>query len=179
MTELPRRAAARTARLAALPLGYAGRTAVGFGRRLGGAPAEQVLTDVQQRTAEQIFRTLGELKGGAMKFGQALSVLEAGLPEELVAPYRASTPTHRGGWRGALERTTLFGPLEERTFTYEHVQDADGLGDRVASISFIASLPPHERERVVAAARELAEDGPVTVPYRTEVFVCERDAVPA
>jgi predicted unusual protein kinase regulating ubiquinone biosynthesis (AarF/ABC1/UbiB family) len=88
MTELPRKAAARTARLAALPLGYAGRTAVGFGRRLGGAPAEQVLTEVQQRTAEQLFRTLGELKGGAMKFGQALSVLEAGLPEELVAPYR-------------------------------------------------------------------------------------------
>jgi SAM-dependent methyltransferase len=96
--------------------------------------------------------------------------------EELVAPYRASTPTHRGGWRGAFERTTLFGPLEERTFTYEHVQDADGLGDRVASISFIASLAPLERERVVAAARELAADGPVTVPYRTEVFVCDRRA---
>ena len=88
MTELPRKAAARTARLAALPLGYAGRTAVGFGKRLGGKPAEAVLTDVQQRTAEQLFRTLGELKGGAMKFGQALSVLEAALPEEMSAPYR-------------------------------------------------------------------------------------------
>ena len=88
MTELPRKAAARTARLAALPLGYAGRSAVGFGKRLGGKPAEAVLTEVQQRTAEQLFRTLGELKGGAMKFGQALSVLEAALPEELAAPYR-------------------------------------------------------------------------------------------
>lgn len=88
MTELPRKAVTRTARLASLPLGYAGRTAVGFGKRLGGAPAEAVLTEVQQRTAEQLFRTLGELKGGAMKFGQALSVFEAALPEELVAPYR-------------------------------------------------------------------------------------------
>lgn len=88
MTELPRKAAARTARLAALPLGYAGRQAMGLGRRLGGKPAEAVLTDVQQRTAEQLFRTLGELKGGAMKFGQALSVLEAALPEEVSAPYR-------------------------------------------------------------------------------------------
>ncbi len=86
--DLPRRAAARTARLAALPLGYAGRTALGLGRRLGGAPAETVLTDIQQRTAEQLFRTLGELKGGAMKFGQALSVLEAALPEEVAGPYR-------------------------------------------------------------------------------------------
>ena len=88
MTDLPRKAAARTARLAALPLGYAGRSAVGLGRRLGGAPADAVLMDIQQRTAEQVFRTLGGLKGGAMKFGQAMSVLEAALPEDVAAPYR-------------------------------------------------------------------------------------------
>ncbi|MGZ4446220.1 MAG: ABC1 kinase family protein [Nocardioides sp.] len=88
MSELPRKAAARTARLAALPLGYAGRNAIGLGKRLGGKPAEAVMSEIQQRTAEQLFRTLGELKGGAMKFGQALSVLEAALPEELAAPYR-------------------------------------------------------------------------------------------
>jgi predicted unusual protein kinase regulating ubiquinone biosynthesis (AarF/ABC1/UbiB family) len=88
MTELPRKAAARTARLAALPLGYAGRQAMGFGKRLGGKPADAVLSEMQQRTAEQLFRTLGELKGGAMKFGQALSVLESALPDEVAAPYR-------------------------------------------------------------------------------------------
>ena len=88
VTELPRKAAARTARLAALPLGYAGRTALGFGRRIGGQSAENVMNDIQLRTAEQLFRTLGELKGGAMKFGQALSVLEAALPEEVAGPYR-------------------------------------------------------------------------------------------
>jgi predicted unusual protein kinase regulating ubiquinone biosynthesis (AarF/ABC1/UbiB family) len=88
MTELPRRAVSRTARLAALPLGYAGRTAVGMGRRIGGAPAETVLSEVQQRTAEQLFKTLGDLKGGAMKMGQALSILESMLPEEVAAPYR-------------------------------------------------------------------------------------------
>jgi len=89
MPDLPRNAVTRTARLAALPLGYAGRTALGVGKRLGGAPAEAVLTEVQQRTAEQLFKTLGELKGGAMKFGQALSILEGALPEEIAAPYRS------------------------------------------------------------------------------------------
>ena len=89
MTELPRKAVARAARLAALPLGFAGRTAVGMGKRIGGAPAEAVMTEVQQRTAEQLFRTLGELKGGAMKMGQALSIMESALPEEIAAPYRA------------------------------------------------------------------------------------------
>jgi predicted unusual protein kinase regulating ubiquinone biosynthesis (AarF/ABC1/UbiB family) len=88
MTDLPRKAVSRTARLAALPLGYAGRNALGLGKRLGGRSAETVMTEIQQRTAEQLFRTLGELKGGAMKFGQAMSVLEAALPDELAAPYR-------------------------------------------------------------------------------------------
>jgi predicted unusual protein kinase regulating ubiquinone biosynthesis (AarF/ABC1/UbiB family) len=80
----------RTARLAALPLGYAGRTALGLGRRVGGKPAELVAAEVQARTAEQLFRVLGELKGGAMKFGQALSIFEAAMPEELAGPYRAT-----------------------------------------------------------------------------------------
>ncbi|HNA98788.1 MAG TPA: AarF/ABC1/UbiB kinase family protein [Marmoricola sp.] len=88
MADLPRKSVTRTAKLAALPLGYAGRTALGLGKRLGGASAEMVLTDIQQRTAEQLFRTLGELKGGAMKVGQAMSVFEAALPDDLVAPYR-------------------------------------------------------------------------------------------
>ena len=46
--------------------------------------------ELQQRTAAQLFKVLGELKGGAMKFGQALSVLEAALPEEVAGPYRAA-----------------------------------------------------------------------------------------
>ncbi|MGI8577489.1 MAG: ABC1 kinase family protein [Nocardioidaceae bacterium] len=90
MTDLPKKTVARTARLASLPLSYAGRATLGFGRRLGGAPAEAVTEQVQQRTAEQLFKVLGQLKGGAMKFGQALSIFESALPESLVAPYRAT-----------------------------------------------------------------------------------------
>ena len=73
-----------------LPLGFAGRTALGLGKRVGGRPAEVVAAEVQARTAEQLFKVLGELKGGAMKFGQALSIFEAALPEELAGPYRAT-----------------------------------------------------------------------------------------
>ena len=80
----------RGARLAALPGMYAGRTALGVVKKVGGAPAEAVAEQVQRRTVEQLCRTLGELKGGALKLGQALSVLEAVLPEELAAPYRAT-----------------------------------------------------------------------------------------
>src|SRR5947209_10912793 len=90
VSDLPRWAFTRTAKLATLPVGLAGRTALGLGRRLGGRPAEIVAAEIQQRTAEQIFRVLGQLKGGAMKFGQALSVFEAALPPEIAGPYRAT-----------------------------------------------------------------------------------------
>jgi predicted unusual protein kinase regulating ubiquinone biosynthesis (AarF/ABC1/UbiB family) len=90
VTDLPRRAVTRTAKLASLPLSFAGRTALGVGKRLGGRPAEIVAAEMQARTAEQLFRVLGELKGGAMKFGQALSIFEAALPEEVAGPYRAT-----------------------------------------------------------------------------------------
>ncbi len=90
MTDIPKWAISRGMKLAGLPIGVAGRTAVGLGKRIGGRPAEIVASEVQQRTAEQLFRVLGELKGGAMKFGQALSVFEAALPEDLAAPYRAA-----------------------------------------------------------------------------------------
>jgi predicted unusual protein kinase regulating ubiquinone biosynthesis (AarF/ABC1/UbiB family)/HSP20 family molecular chaperone IbpA len=90
MSDLPRHAVTRTARLARLPVGYAGRTAVGTGKRLGGRPAELVNQEIQQRTADQVFRVLGELKGGAMKLGQALSIFEAALPPEIAEPYRAT-----------------------------------------------------------------------------------------
>ncbi|HUY44340.1 MAG TPA: AarF/ABC1/UbiB kinase family protein [Streptosporangiaceae bacterium] len=90
MSDLPRRAVTRTAKLATLPVGLVGRTALGLGKRLGGKPAELVATEIQQRTAEQIFKVLGELKGGAMKLGQALSIFEAALPPEIAGPYRAT-----------------------------------------------------------------------------------------
>src|ERR1700685_2878105 len=89
-SDLPRNSVARTAKFAGLPLGFAGRTALGFGKRIGGRSAEMVAQEIQQRTADQIFRVLGELKGGAMKLGQALSILEAALPPELAGPYRAT-----------------------------------------------------------------------------------------
>jgi predicted unusual protein kinase regulating ubiquinone biosynthesis (AarF/ABC1/UbiB family) len=85
---MPGSSVSRTARLASLPLGAAGRATLGLGKRLSGRPADAVAAELQARTAEQLFAVLGQLKGGAMKFGQALSVFEAAVPEEMAAPYR-------------------------------------------------------------------------------------------
>ena len=80
----------RGAKLAGLGLGFAGRNALGLAKRIGGESADVIAQQIQQRTADQVFRTLGELKGGAMKLGQALSIFEAALPPELAGPYRAT-----------------------------------------------------------------------------------------
>ncbi len=89
MSGLPRHAVTRAAKLATLPLGYAGRAAIGVGKRIGGAPAEAVAAEMHSRAAEHLFSVLGELKGGAMKFGQALSIFESAMPEDAARPYRA------------------------------------------------------------------------------------------
>jgi predicted unusual protein kinase regulating ubiquinone biosynthesis (AarF/ABC1/UbiB family) len=88
VSDIPRSGAARTAKLATLPLGVAGRAAAGWGRRLAGGNGEQISAQLSARSAEQLFAVLGELKGGAMKFGQALSIFEAAIPDELAEPYR-------------------------------------------------------------------------------------------
>ncbi|MGA5766076.1 ABC1 kinase family protein [Streptomyces pseudogriseolus] len=113
MSDLPRKAVTRTAKLAALPLGFAGRATWGLGKRIVGESAELVGRELQQRTADQLFKVLGELKGGAMKFGQALSVFESALPEEVAGPYRAAL-TKLQEAAPPMPTRTVHGVLKER-----------------------------------------------------------------
>jgi predicted unusual protein kinase regulating ubiquinone biosynthesis (AarF/ABC1/UbiB family) len=87
---IPQGSAARSARLATLPLGFAGRSAARLGKLALGRPADVVAAEMRRRTAEQLFAVLGELKGGALKLGQMLSVFEAAFPPEVGEPYRAA-----------------------------------------------------------------------------------------
>jgi predicted unusual protein kinase regulating ubiquinone biosynthesis (AarF/ABC1/UbiB family) len=82
---MPTGALRRSSRLLALPLRHAARTVASAGR-LSSTTAEQIAG----RSAEQVFATLGELKGGAGKLGQALSIFEVALPEEVARPYRSA-----------------------------------------------------------------------------------------
>ncbi|OAN36483.1 ABC1 kinase family protein [Mycolicibacterium iranicum] len=88
VSEIKRGRAARNAKLASLPVGMAGRAALGFGKRLTGKSKDEVNAELLDKAAQQLFTVLGELKGGAMKVGQALSVMEAAIPEQYGKPYR-------------------------------------------------------------------------------------------
>ncbi|ANE81707.1 ABC transporter ATP-binding protein [Mycobacterium adipatum] len=88
MSEIKRGSVARNAKLASLPVGIAGRAALGIGKRLAGKSKDEVTAELMDKAAQQLFTVLGELKGGAMKVGQALSVMEAAIPEQYGKPYR-------------------------------------------------------------------------------------------
>src|ERR1700743_2604981 len=92
VSEIKRKGASRNAKLAGLSVGIAGRTALGFGKRLAGKSQDEVNAELMEKAAHQLFTVLGELKGGAMKVGQALSVMEAAIPEEFGEPYREPLP---------------------------------------------------------------------------------------
>ena len=86
--DIKRGSARRNAKLASIPVGMAGRAALGAAKRLTGKSRDEVNAEMMEKAANQLFSVLGELKGGAMKVGQALSVLEAAIPEEFGEPYR-------------------------------------------------------------------------------------------
>ncbi len=88
VSDIKRGRAARNAKLASIPVGFAGRAALGFGKRLTGKSKDEVQAEMLEKAAHQLFTVLGELKGGAMKVGQALSVMEAAIPEQFGEPYR-------------------------------------------------------------------------------------------
>ena len=95
---------------------------------------------------------------------------------EVMAPF---VPTEQGverPWRDPLETFPAFGEIEERTFEFEQLLDAEGLVERVASISWIARLDDVRREAVLDQIRQLgsARRAPFALPYVTQVFLAER-----
>ncbi|MFW0792404.1 AarF/UbiB family protein [Gordonia sp. CPCC 205515] len=88
MADITRGQGRRNAKLASLPIGMAGRAAAGLGKRMVGKDKDEVQQEMLEKAAEQLFSVLGELKGGAMKVGQALSIMEAAIPDEFGEPFR-------------------------------------------------------------------------------------------
>jgi SAM-dependent methyltransferase len=103
--------------------------------------------------------------------------------QERIHRHRGANPWYTGhAWRVAFEATTEFAPLEHRAFRNVQAVDSAGLVDRVASVSFVATLPPPEREAVFADVLDIVEThgvpgpgGRFEIPYVTDVFWCSRE----
>jgi SAM-dependent methyltransferase len=96
--------------------------------------------------------------------------------------HAGDAPRYRDGrWRAAFAAARGFTPLSEQTFHHLHHLDRAAVLDRFASISFIAALPAADRagvlaeiDQVIAADPSLAGQDPIGLPYRTDLYWCER-----
>jgi len=77
-----------------------------------------------------------------------------------------------------IDASGLFGRVETSVFSFAHALDRDGLLDLVLSRSYLAKLPPPDREPVLDAVGALYDEtaGPdgVQLAYTTECFRAER-----
>jgi SAM-dependent methyltransferase len=95
--------------------------------------------------------------------------------DEIIERHRQDTPAyHSDRWAGAFEDSPLFALADRTEVASEQVLDADGLVDRVLSISYVSALDDAERARVESELRALALPGLEPLAYSTEVFVFAR-----
>jgi hypothetical protein len=91
-----------------------------------------------------------------------------------MAPYRGAAPEHASdAWRAVFDDAAPFVLAAEHRIGSVQRLDADGLADRVLSVSFMAALPADERDAVETRVRALAP-APVELHYTTELFVYAR-----
>ena len=101
---------------------------------------------------------------------------------EIITPYERTAPREKThAWRRAFSGTDLFGRLNALRFPHAQRLDRDGLVERFASVSFIASLPSVVRDEVLGRIRSLADGHPdlagreeFELPYVTELYWCAR-----
>lgn len=164
------------------------RVLPGVEARLGGAEAIPLADDsVDAVTVGQAFHwfrhdeAVPELQrvlrpGGAVALVWNSRDQERPLQRELSELIKPFVPEGRppvGDSAKALARSDLFGAVERRAFPFVQQLDADGVADRIASVSFVAAAPPERRADLDRRLREIvaAEGGVVDFAYVTEVYV--------
>jgi SAM-dependent methyltransferase len=99
---------------------------------------------------------------------------------EIIDRFESGAPRERTReWRRAFSATNYFGALVQRRFQHLQRLDKEGLVDRVASMSFIATLAPDRHAQVLDEVRRLADEhaddkGQIVLPYWTDLYWCVR-----
>jgi ubiquinone/menaquinone biosynthesis C-methylase UbiE len=131
------------------------------------------------RALEEIHRVL--VPGGALATvgnGRDLADPLQREIQAIIGPYLPAADAILS-WIPVVDASPLFGPAEELVTSSEQWFDADGLAERIGTISYVARLPEDERARVLARVRELGEaqpESPFPFRYRTEARVCRAAA---
>lgn len=139
-----------------------------------------------ERAVAEIHRVLARSAGGGV-LGIVFNARDESVGwvarlGALLDRHDRGAPRHRtGAWRIALDASPLFEPLVTTSFRHEQALDIDTLCDRVASISYIASLGDGARAALLDEVRALVATEGATrgrptfvMPYRTDVHVTRR-----
>jgi SAM-dependent methyltransferase len=95
--------------------------------------------------------------------------------DAIIECYRQDTPAyHSDVWSRVFEGSSLFALSNRTEVPSEQLLDADGLVDRVLSISYVSALDGAERAGVESELRALAQDGLEPLRHITQVFVYSR-----
>ena len=127
------------------------------------------------RALPEIHRVLGP--GGALATlgnGRDLSDPLQQQIQAIVGPYLPAAGEMLR-WIAVVDASPLFGPPEEFSTTHEQWFDADGLAERMGTVSYVARLPDDERAEVLARIRALGQaqpESPFPFRYRTEARIC-------
>ena len=104
----------------------------------------------------------------------------------VVAEAGSTEQWQRGHWSRdwvveAIDRDGGFTPVERAKFAHGQMLTIDGVVERVATTSHIASAPPAARDRTLAAVRAILDDDPDTrgrdeleFTYVVDAYWCER-----
>lgn len=155
-----------------LPLATAGLDAVTLGQALHWFATVPAVTELAR-----VIRPGGGL-AVAWNRRDDRSRLQAQLTARL-EPLRGDTPGHESGrWRAPIDEVAEFGPLERHTVEWVQHLPVEGVVDRVASISFVATADDATRTALLAEVAELARrsasGGRCALPYVTDVYVSRR-----
>ena len=137
-------------------------------------------------TAQALDEILRVLKPGG-RLGLVWNLRDASVPwvarlDAIVNRAEGDTPRYyTGAWHQVFPHAGL-GPLQESQFSQLHTgTPEDVLFNRVRSTSFIAALPPDQRQRIDDAIGQLIASEPdlrgrdsISVPYRTAAFVARK-----
>jgi SAM-dependent methyltransferase len=95
---------------------------------------------------------------------------------KLVERYKREAPFHESQeWRKGIERSGLFGPIEERMFEQVQELSRPEAIEVFASRSYVAALPQAEREQVLEQiAAVVPDEERISIPYTTEVYWTRR-----
>jgi ubiquinone/menaquinone biosynthesis C-methylase UbiE len=95
--------------------------------------------------------------------------------DELTAELATEVTTlYDDAWRGPIEASRQFGPLEEARFDHAQELDEQGVVDRVLSTSYVATAPQERQREIEARLREVVGGETVRLPYVTMAFVTRK-----